>query len=397
MDKNTQKAWRIGSFCIATYLASYVTRNILSVSTPEMIKEAFFTKEYTGLLSSICFIFYAVGQLINGFIGDRVHPKYMIIMGLGISSVSTFVIPIFDNRILHFTAFALIGFGLSMLRGPLMKVISENTAATHARMICTLFSMAGFAGPLIASILSIFFKWRAVFTATGVISVIITVLAVAAITTLEKRGEIRFVPKYDKGIAGILNVFKLEDFIFYMLISSIGEIAGSSITFWIPTYTTEHLGFSNDAASTIYSVVSFSTLFTPFITLLIYEKLIRNGIKLALVMYVISAVFFIAVRFTAAPVLNVSMLIIAKVAAAAASSIVWSAYIPGLARSGKVSSANGVMDAAGYVMASIANVLFSTFVGRLGWGGIVNMWYIIMLIGAAVSFIKLIMKKKQKA
>lgn len=397
MDKNTQKAWRIGSFCIATYLASYVTRNILSVSTPEMIKEAFFTKEYTGLLSSICFIFYAVGQLINGFIGDRVHPKYMIIMGLGISSVSTFVIPIFDNRILHFTAFALIGFGLSMLRGPLMKVISENTAATHARMICTLFSMAGFAGPLIASILSIFFKWRAVFTATGVISVIITVLAVAAITTLEKRGEIKFVPKCDKGIAGILNVFKLEDFIFYMLISSIGEIAGSSITFWIPTYTTEHLGFSNDAASTIYSVVYFSTLFTPFITLLIYEKLIRNGIKLALVMYVISAVFFIAVRFTAAPVLNVSMLIIAKMAAAAASSIVWSAYIPGLARSGKVSSANGVIDAAGYAMASLANVLFSTFVGRLGWGGIVNMWYIIMLIGAAVSFIKLIMKKKQKA
>ena len=397
MDKNTQKAWRIGSFCIATYLASYVTRNILSVSTPEMIKEAFFTKEYTGLLSSICFIFYAAGQLINGFIGDRVHPKYMIIMGLGISSVSTFVIPIFDNRILHFTAFALIGFGLSMLRRPLMKVISENTAATHARMICTLFSMAGFAGPLIASILSIFFKWRAVFTATGVISVIITVLAVTAITTLEKRGEIKFVPKYDKGIAGILNVFKLEDFIFYMLISSIGEIAGSSITFWIPTYTTEHLGFSNDAASTIYSVVSFSTLFTPFITLLIYEKLIRNGIKLALVMYVISAVFFIAVRFTAAPVLNVSMLIIAKVAAAAASSIVWSAYIPGLARSGKVSSANGVIDAAGYAMASLANVLFSTFVGRLGWGGIVNMWYIIMLIGAAVSFIKLIMKKKQKA
>ncbi len=396
MDKNTQKAWRIGSFCIATYLASYVTRNILSVSTPEMIKEAFFTKEYTGLLSSICFIFYAAGQLINGFIGDRVHPKYMIIMGLGISSVSTFVIPIFDNRILHFTAFALIGFGLSMLRGPLMKVISENTAATHARMICTLFSMAGFAGPLIASILSIFFKWRAVFTATGVISVIITVLAVAAITTLEKRGEIKFVPKYDKGIAGILNVFKLEDFIFYMLISSIGEIAGSSITFWIPTYTTENLGFSNDAASTIYSVVSFSTLFTPFITLLIYEKLIRNGIKLALVMYVISAVFFIAVRFIAAPVLNVSMLIIAKMAAAAASSIVWSAYIPGLARSGKVSSANGVIDAAGYAMASLANVLFSTFVGRLGWGGIVNMWYIIMLIGAAVSFIKLIMKKKQK-
>ena len=396
MEKKVQSAWRIGSWGIATYLASYVTRNILSVSTPEMIKEAFFTKEYTGLLSSVCFIFYAVGQLINGFIGDMVHPKYMIIMGLGVSSISTFAIPLFDNRIIHFAAFALIGFGLSMLRGPLMKVISENTAATHARMICTLFSMAGFAGPLIASLLSIFFEWRAVFTVTGIISVFITVASVTVISLLEKRGEIKFTPKKEKGVLNsILSVFKLEDFFFYMFISAIGEIAGSSITFWIPTYTTEHLGFSGDAASTIYSVVSLTTLFTPFITLVIYEKLIRNGVKLALVMYVLSAVFFIAVRFTAAPLVNVIMLIIAKMAAAAASSIVWSAYIPGLARSGKVSSANGVIDAAGYAMASLANVIFSGSVSRLGWGGIVNMWYIIMLIGAAASAGKLLLRKKQ--
>ena len=396
MEKKVQSAWRIGSLCIAMYLASYVTRNILSVSTPEMIKEAFFTKEYTGLLSSVCFIFYAVGQLINGFIGDMVHPKYMIIMGLGVSSISTFAIPLFDNRIIHFAAFALIGFGLSMLRGPLMKVISENTAATHARMICTLFSMAGFAGPLIASLLSIFFEWRAVFTVTGIISVFITVASVTVISLLEKRGEIKFTPKKEKGVLNsILSVFKLEDFFFYMFISAIGEIAGSSITFWIPTYTTEHLGFSGDAASTIYSVVSLTTLFTPFITLVIYEKLIRNGVKLALVMYVLSAVFFIAVRFTAAPLVNVIMLIIAKMAAAAASSIVWSAYIPGLARSGKVSSANGVIDAAGYAMASLANVIFSGSVSRLGWGGIVNMWYIIMLIGAAASAGKLLLRKKQ--
>lgn len=380
--------------CIATYLASYVTRNILSVSTPEMINEAFFTKEYTGLLSSVCFIFYAVGQLINGFIGDMVHPKYMIIIGLGVSSISTFAIPLFDNRIIHFTAFALIGFGLSMLRGPLMKVISENTAATHARMICTLFSMAGFAGPLIASLLSIAFEWRTVFTVTGIISVFITVVSVTVISLLEKRGEIKFTPKKGKGVLNsILSVFKLEDFFFYMFISAIGEIAGSSITFWVPTYTTEHLGFSGDAASTIYSVVSLTNLFTPFITLVIYEKFIRNGVKLALIMYVLSALFFIAVRFTAAPLVNVIMLIIAKMAAAAASSIVWSAYIPGLARSGKVSSTNGVIDAAGYAMASLANVIFSGSVSRLGWGGIVNMWYIIMLIGAAVSAGKLLLRK----
>lgn len=394
MDSKLSRAWKIGTCSIATYLASYVTRNILSVSTPEMIKEDFFTKEYAGLLSSVCFIFYAVGQLINGFLGDRVHPKYMIAVGLGLSSISTFAVPLFNSRIIHFAAFALIGFGLSMLRGPLMKIISENTAASHARMICTLFSMAGFAGPLVASLLSMVFNWRGVFIATGIFSVFMAVFATLFIIAFEKRGEIKFEPKKTKGIKSLLDVFGLEDFIFYMLISSIGEIAGSSITFWIPTYTTEHLGFSSVTASAIYSVISMSTLVTPFITLLIYEKLIRDGIKMALVMYIISAVFFIGVRFTVNPIVNIILFLVAKMAASCASSIVWSAYIPGLAKSGRVSSANGVIDAAGYAMASIANVVFSGFVGLLGWGGVVNMWYMIMLFGAAASLIKLIMKTR---
>ena len=36
-------------------------------------------------------------------------------------------------------------------------------------------------------------------------------------------------------------------------------------------------------------------------------------------------------------------------------------------------------------MASLANVLFSGFVDKLGWNGIVDMWYIIMALGAAAS------------
>lgn len=393
MDKKLSSAVKIGSYCIATYLASYVTRNILSVSSPVMIEEAFFTKEYIGLLSSVCFIFYAVGQLINGFIGDVIHPKYMITAGLGMSSISTVAVPLFNNRFLHFAAFALIGFGLSMLRGPLMKIISENTVPSHARMICTLFSMAGFAGPLTASVLSIFFKWRVVFIITGIFSVAMAVFSAAAISLLEKRGEITFVPKAERGISGILSVFKAKDFIFYTTISSIGEIAGTSITFWVPTYTTEHLGFSSDAASTIYSVISFMTLFTPFIVLFIYEKLMHNGIRLALIMYAVSAVFFVGVRFIPDPTVNIIMLIIAKMAASGASSLVWSSYIPSLAESGNVSSANGVIDATGYAAASLANVVFSGFVDKLGWGGIVNMWYIIMFVGVAVSAVKLIISK----
>ena len=398
MNEKRRQAFRIGTLCIVTYLASYITKNILSVSTPEMIKETFFSKEYIGLLSSICFIFYAIGQFINGFIGDNTHPKYMVIIGLGISSVSTFSVPLTYNRFIHFAAFALIGFGLSMLRGPLMKTISENTAPAYARIICTFFSVTSFVGPLIAGFLSIIFNWRIVFLTTGIISIFIAITFFIVISGLEKKGKIVFTKSKSIGIGGnVLSVFKLKDFIYYMFISSIGEIVASSITFWIPTYTTEHLGFSGVAASAVYSIVSVTTAFVPFIALIIYEKLIRNSIKLALTMYIIAFVFFIAVRFTEAPILNIIFLIIAKMSAASASSIVWSTYIPGLARSGRVSSANGVIDASGYLAASLANVVFSKSVAHLGWNGIVSMWYIIMLIGAFASITKLYITKRKSA
>ena len=66
-----------------------------------------------------------------------------------------------------------------------------------------------------------------------------------------------------------------------MLLNAIAEIAGSSVTFWVPTYTTEHLGLSAGAASAVYTIVSFSTLFSPFIALFIYEKISRNGPMIA--------------------------------------------------------------------------------------------------------------------
>ena len=139
MKKELSTAWRIGSICIITYLASYVTRNILSVSTPDMLKDEFFTKEYTGMLSSVCFIFYAIGQLVNGFLGERIHPKMMISIGLLITSISTLTVPAVASRPIHFICFTLIGFALSMLRGPMMKVISENTEQEYARIICSIF------------------------------------------------------------------------------------------------------------------------------------------------------------------------------------------------------------------------------------------------------------------
>ncbi len=83
------KAFQIGVVCIFSYLASYYMRNILGISTPGMLETGLFTKEIVGTLSSVYFLAYAIGQLINGVIGDRVKSKNMVACGLSICGIAS--------------------------------------------------------------------------------------------------------------------------------------------------------------------------------------------------------------------------------------------------------------------------------------------------------------------
>ena len=81
-NKSVRNALYIGSLCSISYLAVYFARNVLGAVSPQMIATGEYSTEYIGSLSSMYFIFYAVGQLINGAIGDKIKAKYMISFGL---------------------------------------------------------------------------------------------------------------------------------------------------------------------------------------------------------------------------------------------------------------------------------------------------------------------------
>ena len=85
---DTKKALTIGILCITTYLANYYLRHILSVMTPKLIELGEFTLDHIGLLSSAYMLLYAVGQLVNGFLGDILSPKKMVLDGVAYLSAA---------------------------------------------------------------------------------------------------------------------------------------------------------------------------------------------------------------------------------------------------------------------------------------------------------------------
>ncbi len=126
-DKRVMNAIYIGTLCSVAYLAVYFARNILSAVTPQMI-EGGYTEEYIGRISFVYFAFYAVGQLINGAIGDKIKARYMISTGLFLSGITNLLfcnfVPVYPDMAV--IIYGLTGFFLAMIYGPMTKVVAEN-------------------------------------------------------------------------------------------------------------------------------------------------------------------------------------------------------------------------------------------------------------------------------
>ena len=400
MNSGLPKALKIGCTCVGTYLLSYCTRNLLSVSSLGIVQNGVMDKETLGMLSSVYFMIYAFGQLINGIIGDRVRPKFMVLSGLTLSGVAAIAFSSVQTRGAWLLFYALMGFGMSMLRGPLVRTISENLPKTSARIACVCFSAASFTGPLIVGICAGFLGWKELFRSFGIASIIIGLLSFTILTLLEKNGNI-VIRRQDEKNSGSkisifsdpVKIFRLPGFVTYMIVGVIVEISASSISFWIPTYMSERLLLSNEASTGVFTLISVVKALCPFLCLALLRIFHDNDILMLRVVFGISAAMYVLMVFITAPAANILFFIAALFFNGCGSALLWSVYIPGLSGSGRVSSVNGILEFIGYLGAAAANILFSNIMLSIGWSGMTFIWGCVMACGTLAA---LIPKKKRQ-
>lgn len=381
MRTEIKRAWQIGLISIIAYLANYYLRNMLGVLTPEMLEKGITTEAFAGTLSSTYMLTYAIGQLFNGILGDRIAPKYMVFLGLSVAGLSSIAFPFLTAPGLQVVCFGLMGYALSMMRGPLVKTISENTDPRYARIICVFFSFASFAGPLCASLFAMFLNWKWAFIAAGGSGILLAFGAYITLSLMEHRGGLQFQSVKGRGFRAILGVFRIEKFGFYILIACLVEIAAIAVYFWLPTYFTEELGFAKDTANIIFSGISTLRAFVPFVALIIFRLMKERDILMMRISFILATLFFLLMLPLQQPWLKIAALVLALVSISMSSALLWSVYIPSLARTGLVSSVNGILDCSGYAAAAVANVVFAQVMTRVSWNSVILIWGGLAMIG----------------
>lgn len=386
IGNNVKKAIYLGTLCSVSYLAVYIARNILGAVTPQMV-EVGYTESFIGAISSVYFVCYAVGQLINGAIGDKIRAKWMICIGLAGAGIANLIFSkVAATPQFAVVAYGMTGFFLSMIYGPMTKVVSENVEPLYATRCSLGYTFASFFGSPAAGLLAAFLSWQRVFAVSSVLLFLMSVTAFAFFTSFERKGVVKYgLYKPQKSGTGNIRVLLERDIVKFTLISILTGVVRTSVVFWLPTYISQYHGYSPENSAKIYTAATLVISFTAFIAVFIYEKIGYNINKTVLLMFSSSAVFFLLTYLIKNPVLNVICIVLAIMSSNGAATMLWSRYCPSLRDTGMVSGATGFLDFVSYMSAATANLVFANAVSSIGWGNLILVWLGLMIVGVVVA------------
>lgn len=387
ISAEAKKAIMIGSTCSISYLAVYIARNVLSAVTPQMIEGGAFTNESIGTLSSLYFITYAVGQLINGVIGDKIKAKYMIGFGLVLAGICNLLFPMLSGNLpATYTAYAMSGFFLAMIYGPMTKVVAENVDPIYAPRCSLGYTFASFFGSPMAGMLAAFLAWQGVFGVSSAMLIVMGLVTFGVFLLFEKKGVIAY-GQYQppKGKGGGIKLLLKRQIVKYTLISVLTGVVRTTVVFWLPTYISQHLGFSAEKAALIFTVATFVISMATFVAVFLYEQLGRDIDRTNMVSFAAAAIFFLLAFLVREPYLNVVFMVLAILGGDSASAMLWARYCPSLRDTGMVSGATGFLDFMSYIAAAVSSTLFANAVTTIGWGWLILVWFGLMMIGVIVA------------
>ncbi len=408
LSTNAKRTIKIGILCFLSYLAVYLARNVLSTVTPQM-QSAGFSKEAIGSASSVFFITYAIGQLINGAVGDKIKARYMMSFGLAFAGISNFAFSLIcslnqnviaEIPLAAYVAYGSTGFFLAMIYGPMTKVVAENTEMPYTTRCSLGYTFASYFGSPLAGILATFLAWQSVFAVSSIVLVLMAIALFISFLIFEKKGIItygKFEKKKEERTEGRIKMLFRRQIVKFCLVSILTGIVRTSVLFWLPTYFNEHLGFSETESTTVFTFVSLVMSCSAFLVVFIYERLGHDMDKTVLLMFSCAALFFALTFFVEQPIVNIVLITLSITSSGGAATMLWSRYCPSLRDTGIVSGVTGFLDFLSYSAAAVSNVVFPFLIEERGWPwkSIVIIWFSLMAIGIVISLPwKKIMRKK---
>jgi sugar phosphate permease len=136
--------------CWIAYVCAYLVRTNLSVALPGMSADFRWSNAAAGLIGTAFFWCYAIGQLINGFVGDKFTSRGLVFLGLLASGIFNILVGLSNNYIAIIIFWAFNGFVLSMLWGPIVRTTAAWFPESRRTGVAVILSLSMIGGYIIS-------------------------------------------------------------------------------------------------------------------------------------------------------------------------------------------------------------------------------------------------------
>ena len=399
----SKNAKRITLLLSVVYFASYLLRKNFSVML-SAITASGFDAVALGAVGSALTVSYGAGQIINGFLGDKIKPQNLLGLGLILASACNLAMAFCTTVPLMAAVWFVNGFAHAMLWPPIVKLLAIHMNDREYGYAVVRISVASSIATIIlytiSPILLNVMKWSNVILLIAATGVCITVIwfvsspvvfssdkdSASALSTEKVSEQGRAVPLPRSVLIPTALIF-----IAIVLQGALRDGVGD----WMPTFMADTFNIDPKNAiitgvvPCVFSIISFYAFDA------LHRRLLKNEVSCA-------GAIFTTATVSSALLLIINLFAPSGIASGILSTVTITILVSCMhginlmlitivpkryVRCGKVSTVSGILNSATYVGAAIALPLFPALKTNFSWGVTIAVWTVICALGAAVCLL----------
>lgn len=381
--------------CWLAYVTTYLGRLNYAACLVEISRTQVWDKGEAGLVATAFFTAYGLGQLVNGCIGDRLAPRYMVACGLGCSGIINFLFPMMFHPAAAALLWGINGFVQSMVWSPLIRLLSEWLPAEKRLNACVNMNGTVPVGTFLvygmSSVLVFLGSWKWVFRVSGTLLIVMAAVFLVGIGRLD--GQVQPVqesgPRLEQtgtehipfGKLALLSAIPLS-FVGVLMQGMLKD----GVTTWIPTFLEEQFHISSAGAILSTMVVPLINLGGVYLASWLNRRLFRNE--------ALGASCFFGAGFVTLGLLALfpdrsALVSLLLLAAATTLMMGINTLIAGMMPSyyvhyGVCSTISGILNSGVYLGSALSSYLNGAIVELHGWHFIIRCWCVYAIVGTVV-------------
>ncbi len=369
------------------YFTGYMTRINFAGIIQSIITETGFSKSALSTVPVCLFVTYAVGQVVNGRLGDKLPPQSMILCGLLSTTVINFAFPFCSSSVpLMCVLWGINGFVQSMLWPPMVQIMvrsmSEDEYNANIPLLTVGSTAAKVAIFLLAPLVILLSSWKAVFyisAASSLVSALLFFCYRNAIRMVELSPALPVQEK--KGVSlPRASIFPLLMIFFAIILHG---MLRDGLDTWMPSYLVEVFHFDDSTAILCRVFLAVFALVAILFTKSIYRRFFKNEVACCTTLFAVStlAAILLFLAYDKGAVLSIIlMMLISGIQCGINLALI--SYVPKRFRHyGNISTITGLLDAFAYVGSAASTYGVAVIAENLGWQFTTGTWLVISALG----------------